>query len=94
MSDPNLRRLLEFVHAESGNSAQHYAILPLKTLSNHNWDSPDPHKYYEKRSVKEEPFKKRQEEVYYQLGIQDIWYPYGKYDKILEILKQIAGLKS
>lgn len=93
MSDPNLRRLLEFVHAESGSSPKHYAILPIKTLSNHNWDSPNPHKYYEKDINKEATFKNRQEDVYRQLGIQVIWYRDGQYDDIPKILKRIASIQ-
>lgn len=44
MSDPNLRRLLEFVRTEDVNDINHYAILQLRPLCNHNWDSSHPQK--------------------------------------------------
>lgn len=91
MSDPNLRRLLEFVKS-STEEVNHYAILPQRALSNHNWDSWRPHKYYEKDAMKEQLFVARQENVFKQLGINVIWYEDGKYDQIPEILKEIAGM--
>lgn len=92
MSDPNLRRLLEFVAAESNGNIPHYAILPKRYLTYHNWDSANPTKYYQRSESKEIEFIKRQEQIFKRLGINVIWYENGKYEQIPIILKQIAGI--
>lgn len=92
MSDPNLRRLLEFANTESDQSNIHYAILPKQTLQNHNWDSATPIKYYQTIDTKETEFVKRQEAVFSNLGVKVIWYEDKKYDRIPQILSQIAQL--
>lgn len=74
MSDPNIRRLLENAQEESSNhEIRHYAILPWRQLADYNWDSHEPHKYYQKNPDKEEAFKRRQEEVFGKLGVRVIW---------------------
>ena len=94
MSDPNLRRLLEFVRTEDVNDINHYAILQLRPLCNHNWDSSHPQKYYEKVERKELEFRRRQEDVFHELGINVIWYEDGKHEQIVDILKMIIGEKT
>lgn len=93
MSDPNIRRLLENAQEESSNhEIRHYAILPWRQLTDYNWDSHEPHKYYQKNPNKEEAFKRRQEEVFGKLGVRVIWYDDGKFDQIPAILRKIASL--
>lgn len=92
MSDPNLRRLLEFANAESEQGNIHYAILPKRTLQNHNWDSANPIKYYQTITPKEKEFINRQEVVFSNLGVKVIWYEDKKYEQIPLILKRIAQL--
>lgn len=93
MSDPNLRRLLEFVASESNGIYPHYAILPKGKLPDYNWDSPSPTKYYQSSPAKEEEFLYRRIKIFKKLGINVIWYESGKYEQIPVILKKIAGIK-
>lgn len=92
LSDPNLRRLLESVRRQSEENKFHYAILPTKSLSDHNWDSANPTKYYKVSSQKEDMFKHIQDEVYRNLGIKVLWYPDGDFKQIPIILRKIAGV--
>lgn len=92
MSDPNLRRLLEFVASESNGIYPHYAILPKSKLTDYNWDSPSPTKYYESSPEKEEEFLYRRIKIFKKLGVNVIWYESGKFEQIPEILKKIAGI--
>lgn len=91
MSDPNIRRLLENVKSGNPNSIDHYAILPLKPLSNHNWDSAHPHKYYVSQKEKEIEFRRRQEKVFADLGIKVLWYEDGKFSQVATLLNAIIG---
>ena len=91
MSDPNLRRLLEFVASESNGNTPHYAILPKRTLENCNWDAANATKYYKCSESKEDHFIQRQISVYKQLGINVIWYEDQKFEQIPIILRKIAG---
>lgn len=93
MSDPNLRRLLEFVASESNGIYPHYAILPKGKLSDYNWDSPNPTKYYESSQEKEEEFLYRRIKIFKKLGVNVIWYESCKFEQIPKILKKIAGIK-
>ena len=94
MSDPNLRRLLEFVASESNGIYPHYAILPKGKLSDYNWDSPNPTKYYESSQEKEEEFLYRRIKIFKKLGVNVIWYDSGKFEQIPKILKKIAGIRN
>lgn len=91
MQDPNLRRLLEFVAFENNNDVPHFAILPKRDLSTHNWNAAIPTKYYKKEMAKDQHFVDRQEAIYKELGINVIWYDDGDHGKVPEILKKIAG---
>lgn len=91
MSDPNIRRLLENVKSGNPNSIDHYAILPSKPLSNHNWDSAHPHKYYVSQEKKEADFRRRQEKVYADLGIKVLWYEDLQYSQVATLLNVITG---
>lgn len=93
MTDPNLRRLLEFCYDDSNNDVKHFAILPKRKLSNHNWDSSNPTKYYESKEDKEMEFWRRQEQVFANLGVNVIWYADKQYNQIPGILRKIAGLE-
>lgn len=93
MSDPNLRRLLEFVASESNGIYPHYAILPKGKLSDYNWESPTPTKYYESNQAKEDEFLYRRTKIFKKLGVNVIWYDSGRYEQIPDILKRIAGIK-
>ena len=93
MSDPNLRRLLEFVKQESPNNLNHFAILPYKSLSDFNWESASPKKYYKQDNIKDSHFRSRLEDIYSHLGVSVIWYENGKYGEIPKILARIAGLQ-
>ena len=83
MNDPNLRRLLDIsqygINKDSATDRPcHYAILERKPLKK---DSPNPAKDAEHFAM--------QERMMADLGINIIWYDYGKYDEIPKILEEI-----
>lgn len=92
LSDPNLRRLLESVRKKSEENKFHYAILPIKSLADHNWDAANFTRYYKMSAQKEDMFRHIQDEIYRELGIKVLWYPDGEYQQIPIILRNIAGL--
>ncbi|MCH5242942.1 MAG: SIR2 family protein [Muribaculaceae bacterium] len=94
MTDPNLRRLMEFVKLNSKvTNIQHYVILENKKLKSLNNNSATPTKHYRQVENKQIEFLQRQEFMFSQLGANVIWYDEGKHEQVPEILKEIAGLK-
>lgn len=85
MNDPNLRRLLDIsrygINRDSVTDRPcHYALLERKPL---NPNKPDQAKDVEHFAM--------QERMMADLGINIIWYDYGKYEEIPKILKRIIG---
>ena len=93
MSDPNLRRLLDFVASEHNNSKPHFAIIEQKSLKDNNLNSKKPIPNYFPTPDQEREYIRRQETVFKDMGVNVIWYKAGQYNDVITILRSIAGLK-
>lgn len=77
MTDPNLRRLLDFSHAESDNEIHHYAFLKRNNL----YDNDD----VEKNKQHFETFEQQLENI----GVSVIWYE--SHDELPDIIRRIIA---
>lgn len=86
MTDPNIRRLLEYVATQnliSDAKGYHYAILPFESIEL-------PEVFTDSEAIKNYECKKRQEDVFKKLGVKIIWYKKGEFTHVPKILKYIG----